>query len=119
MSYALPCPSLPCPSLPYRALTLIREYSKPLTRPDWRKSKPIISSYQLYLHVKYIVYSLYLTPNKKLHNIILNNITNTEWYYAYVYIKSYGLCNYLHVYTNNNIINADGIQDAIHHYRRY
>ena len=30
MSYELPCRALPC-----RALQLIREYSKPITRPDW------------------------------------------------------------------------------------
>ena len=112
--------SLPYPLLPYRALTLIREYSKPLTKPDWRNSKPIITTYKLYLEVKNLVYSpLYLTPTKKLHTFILNNIGNTEWYYAYVYIKSYGLCAFLHVYTNDNILNQDGIQDAIHHYRRY
>jgi hypothetical protein len=32
----LPCRALPCRALPCRALTLIREYSKPLTRSDWR-----------------------------------------------------------------------------------
>lgn len=37
--------------LPFRAVSLIREYSKPLTRPDWRQSKPIITTYRLYLVV--------------------------------------------------------------------
>ena len=27
--------------LPHRAVQLINEYAKPLTRPDWRKSKSI------------------------------------------------------------------------------
>ncbi len=36
--------------LPSRALLLIREYSKPFTRPDWRDSKPLITRYQLYLY---------------------------------------------------------------------
>ena len=111
---------MPLSGLPGRALTLIREYSKPLTRPEWRKSKPIITTYKLYLEVKNLGYSpIYLTPTKRLHAFILNNIGNTEWYYAYVYIKCYGLCTFLHVYTNDNILNQDGIQDAIHHYRRY
>jgi hypothetical protein len=112
--------ALPYPLLPYCAINLIREYSKPLTRPNWRKSKPIITTYKMYLEVKYLVYSpLYLTPTKKLHTFILYNIGHTEWYYAYVYIKFYGLCAFLHVYTNDNILNEDGIQDAIHYYRRY
>lgn len=38
-------------ALPFRAVSLIREYSKPLTRPDWRQSKPIITTYRLYLVV--------------------------------------------------------------------
>jgi hypothetical protein len=46
MTYALPSRALPS-----RALYLIREYSKPITRPDWRDSKPIITKYQLYLYV--------------------------------------------------------------------
>lgn len=31
--------------LPQRALTLISEYSKPLTRPDWKTYKPMTLSY--------------------------------------------------------------------------
>jgi len=46
MSYALHSRALPS-----RALLLISEYSKPITRPDWRDSKPIITKYQLYLYV--------------------------------------------------------------------
>ena len=39
------------PSLPCRALSLIREYSKPLTHPEWRKSNPVISQYKLHSYV--------------------------------------------------------------------
>jgi hypothetical protein len=85
--------SLPCRSLPCRALTLIHEYSKPLTRPDWRNSKPIVTHYELYLHVKY-------TPNdyKKIKRIILNNIHQTEWHRMYFYIKYIGLDGFLEEY---------------------
>ena len=41
---------LPSHALPSHALVLIREYSKPITRPDWRDSKPLITRYQLYLY---------------------------------------------------------------------
>ena len=46
----LPSHALPSHALPSHALVLIREYSKPITRPDWRDSKPLITRYQLYLY---------------------------------------------------------------------
>ena len=39
---------LPKNLLPKNALLLIKEYSKPLTRADWRNSKPIVTTYKLY-----------------------------------------------------------------------
>ena len=69
-------------ALPSRALLLIGEYSKPLTRPDWRESIPIISTCHLYLIIlnHNIKYYEHLTPIEKLHNIILFNISYTDWY---------------------------------------
>jgi hypothetical protein len=50
--------SLPSRVLPSRALQIISEYSKPMTRPDWRQSKPIITTYYLYLKTRGIkIYS--------------------------------------------------------------
>ena len=49
-SRVLPSRALPSRALPSRTLLLISEYSKPMTRPDWRKSKPIITKYQLCLY---------------------------------------------------------------------
>ena len=43
--------ALPSRALPSRTLLLISEYSKPMTRPDWRESKPIITKYQLCLYL--------------------------------------------------------------------
>jgi len=103
-------------TLPSRALQIIREYSRPLTRPDWRKSKPIISTYRLYLIIKYVMYVPIITPKNLLHSMILYNIGETEWYYAYVYIKFYGLNIYMHEYTDHNMLKADGIEDAISHF---
>jgi hypothetical protein len=51
--------------LPQRALTLIREYSKPLTRPDWKKLKPL----------SYIYYNRILNNSKQnavLRNLVIN-----------------------------------------------
>ena len=110
--------ALPCRALPCRALYLIREYSKPLTRPDWRNYKPIITTFRLYLLIKYVMYTNpYISPTKRLHSMILYNIGDTEWYYAYVYIKFYGLKTYLDEYTDHRILKADGIEEAICHHR--
>ncbi len=116
---SLPCRSLPCRSLPCRALSLIHEYSKPLTKPNWRNSKPIVTHYQLYLHVKY-------TTNNynKLKRIILNNIHQTEWHKMYFYIKYRGLDGFLEEYfflykvpiDIKKLYTIPGIHDAIIHH---
>jgi hypothetical protein len=110
MSYALPSRALPS-----RALQMIREYSKPMSKPNWRQSKPIITTYRLYLKVKYVMYTPSTVSSiKRLQSIILFNICETEWYQMYTYIKFYGLNRDFDDYTDR-MINADGIQDAIIH----
>jgi len=69
-------------ALPSRALSLISEYSKPMTRPDWQGSRPIISTGQLY-----VIVSLIVSP---LNDIILSNIVETNWYKIDYYIKCTG-----------------------------
>ncbi len=104
--------------LPSRALLLIREYSKPLTRPDWRKSKPIITTYCLYLKVKIFSYAkLEVSPLDRLYLCISCNITDTDWYDVYTSISFYGLYNYLERRNEDTYMtNADGIKDAIQYY---
>jgi hypothetical protein len=114
---SLACPSLACPSLvsrslPCRALLIIREYSQPLTRHNWRQLKSFITPYQLYLKVQYDIFSKY----KLLHHIVLYNIYETDWFYAYQYIKYYGLPLYMRESLNKNILYMDGIEDATHYY---
>jgi hypothetical protein len=92
---------LPSYALPCRALSLIREYSKPMTRPDWRQSKPIVTTYRLYLNV--------INNYSELSYYILSNIWFTDWYQLYTYIKSYGIDNYYYNHRNNNILKIDGI----------
>ena len=58
--------------LPSRALSLISEYSKPMTRPDWRKSKPIVETYSLFISV--------INDYSPLGDYILSNICLTDWY---------------------------------------
>ena len=71
--------------LPHRALLLINEYSKPLTRANWRKSNPIVSVRELYLSV----YSSW--DEVDLHYIIYCNIKLTYWYDIYWCIKIHGV----------------------------
>ena len=75
--------SLSVRALPIRAINLIREYSKPLTRPDWRKSLPIVTTFRLYLTIS--------PPTSELEYIVLRNIKDTQWYKMYYYIHQYGV----------------------------
>jgi hypothetical protein len=69
-----PSYALPSYALPSRALSLIREYSKPLTRTDWRQSKPLTTTYQMYNNT--------LVRDGLLMAYLLMNIIDTEWYYV-------------------------------------
>ena len=113
-SRVLPLPSrvLPLPSrvLPLRAIQLISEYSKPVTRADWRYSRPIITTFRLYLTV---------CPYKSLLQYgILMNISCSHWFEMYCYIKRSGLKKYCQVYDKNydDIYDIDGVWDAMIHY---
>ena len=66
-------------ALPIRAVHLISEYSKPLTRPNWRQSKPLTTAYQLYNNT--------LIRDGLLMARLLLNIIDTEWYYLCMTIK--------------------------------
>jgi hypothetical protein len=83
---------MPSYTLPFRALLLISEYSKPLTRPDWRKSKPCVSTYMLFVYACSVTHRM---PCKlrlyKLYQILLTNINNTGWYNLYINIQYIGM----------------------------
>jgi hypothetical protein len=66
-------------ALPIRAVHLISEYSKPLTRPNWRQSNPLTTAYQLYNNT--------LIRDGLLMARLLLNIIDTEWYYLCMKIK--------------------------------
>jgi hypothetical protein len=105
--------------LPSRALCLIRDYAKPMTRPEWRNSKPIITTYRLYLHIirKNLDYSDQTSSD--IHLRILWKIQDTDWYHAYGYVRCHGLNEYLYRLEPNETSyqHADGIQDAIKLYK--
>jgi hypothetical protein len=111
--------------LPLRALSLISEYSKPITRPEWRRSIPIISPYDLMEFISSSNYIIKYKKHSKLHCCILNNIIKTEWYnkwyHMYIYIKNYGIMEYCWAYNKeyDDIINIKGIQRAQNIYELY
>ena len=108
--------------LPSNVLQLINEYSKPLTHPEWRESKPIISGYDLMNFVSTSKYDKKYKNNFKLHYLILNNITETEWYTKwykmYKYIELYGIEDYCYKYNKDyfEIINIKGVLFAQNFY---
>ena len=106
--------SLLCDSLPCRALTIIREYSRPLTKPNWRNSKPIITTYRLYLYIKSKELDYSDLSSSDIHLRILWQIQDTDWYFAYGYVRYYGLNRYLFLQqeTNEKAYLDDGIQDS-------
>ena len=112
MSHALPSHALPSHALPSH------DYSLPMTSPDWRQSKPIISTYHLY----HIIKKRKLNTYKPIYCRVLNNIEDTDWYYTCNYIQKYGLNNYYDEYfrqygVNSNVHNVcaiEGVMDAIH-----
>jgi len=71
--------ALPIRALPIRALHIISEYSRPMTRPNWRQSKPLTTAYQLYNNT--------LIRDGLLMARLLLNIIDTEWYYLCMTIK--------------------------------
>jgi hypothetical protein len=113
-------------ALPCRALSLIREYSKPCTRPDWRISKPIITTYKLLLEICSKSYQEKENRRRmRLLKTIIKNIKKTNWFWIYNHIKYFGLRDFyvmyyekygVKYYNRTNICKIDGIEIAIQYY---
>jgi hypothetical protein len=126
MNRALPSRALPSRALPSRALQIINEYSQPLTRPNWRNSKPIISQYKLYVYVLNKNKLNYANSNLEegLLVRVLYHIHDTEWYRAFEYIRFYGLSRYIERMEldgedHSNMLEVDGIKDAMYYHTVY
>ena len=75
-------------SLPTRALTLISEYSKPVTRPDWRKGGSTARQWEEeWRHEPEVTFGMRLICQTQLYDKIVssiakyNNIDAFEYYY--------------------------------------
>jgi hypothetical protein len=95
-------------TLPSRALLLIREYSKPLTRPDWRTLHKI-SNYDLFYHISHSDYNA--------TDIIMSNIRETDWYKMYLFIEVWGIEMAAMRYNIpvGDLININGMRYAVLH----
>ena len=98
--------ALPSRALPSRALTLIREYSKPLTRPDWRKIHlmPILCIYTDLRKKR-----LWGQKNfwRSLYSIIIYKIEKTDWFDKYIYVLKFNS----HKYINNHKLSSFEISE--------
>ncbi len=72
--------------LPDDVLSIIREYSKPMTRPDWRTLKPL-SGHLLYINLNYLRFK-YTNP---LYRRLFKQLIRTPWGETYLYIQIRGI----------------------------
>ena len=107
-------------ALPARVVNLIRDYSRPLTRPDWRQSKPIITTYKLYCEYR----RREMVRGRRKIIILLDNIEHTDWFWTYNIIQLYGLDKFYKKYFKEygyeaNVENIDGVTQAIQKYKKW
>jgi hypothetical protein len=92
---------LPFLSLPFRALLIISEYSKPLTRPDWRTYSRLMTIEEYIYTIRYCINHNKYRINIKLLNLVFNNIAESEFYIAYNHIYFFGIDSYVSKYNLN------------------
>ena len=72
--------------LPDDVLLIIRDYSKPLTRPDWRTLHPFSGPY-LYANLNYLRHKY----NNPLYIRVFSYLTQTEWARIYRLVRMFGI----------------------------
>jgi hypothetical protein len=95
--------------LPSNVINLINEYSKPITRSDWRTLHKM-TNYNLYTFITEVI-------NKRvtLALIIQTNIKDSEWYILYTFTQCWGIENTSKYYfiTIEELLKIDGIIQAV------
>ncbi len=104
--------------LPSRALSLISEYSKPVTRPDWR-TKHLMSTFSIYIDIR--KKKIWGQKNfwRHLYSIIIHNIEQTDWFNKYMYILKCGTYSYInnHKVSSFEIAELEELQKNILKYK--
>jgi hypothetical protein len=96
---------------PKHILHLISEYSKPVTRPDWRTIK-ILTQYRMFLDISNNIYK------KQIFYNVYKSMESTDWFYKLNYISRLGIESYIHKHKtyNDNLITellqTEGIRHA-------
>jgi len=116
---SLPFQVLPFQVLPSRALSLIHEYSKPLTRPDWR-TKHLMTAFSIYIDIR--KKKIWGQKNfwRHLYSIIIHNIEQTDWFTKYMYVLKCGTQSYInnHKVAAFEIAELEYLQKDILKYKR-
>lgn len=94
--------------LPSRPLSLIREYSKPLTRHDWRTLRKI-TNYNLYSIIANVI-----ERNVDLVMIMQKNMSESLWYQLFSFMQVWGLENTSACYnvSHKELLKMDGMREA-------
>ena len=74
--------------LPDDVLSIIREYSKPLTRPNWRTLRPLSS--RLFYHELYTILCNSSIPFG-VYKRVFTNVLQSQWGETYLYIRLWGI----------------------------
>jgi hypothetical protein len=95
--------------LPSRPLLLIREYSKPLTRHDWRTMRKM-TNYKLYNIIERVA-----TRNVNLVMLIQTNMRESVWYQLFSFMQVWGLQNTAecHHISQEELLKMDGMREAV------
>ena len=117
---SLPSKVLPSKVLPSRALSLITEYSKPVTHANWR-TKHLMTTFSIY--VDFRKKKIWGQKNfwRHLYSIIIHNIEQTDWFIKYMYVLK---CGGAFTYINNHkvspleIVELEELQKNILQYKK-
>jgi hypothetical protein len=80
--------------LPSNIICLIREYSKPLTRPDWKTFKRFINAN---LFIEEII-DFTISKQTSLCYKVYVNMKDSTFYKMYIYIEFFGIDSYIDMF---------------------
>jgi hypothetical protein len=97
--------------LPFNILNLIREYSRPITNPNWRTLHKM-TNYNLFYCISYD------NIPTTLLNLINTNMNTSEWFCIYAFIELWGPTNASIRYgiPLKELMQINGIVHAINEY---
>jgi len=80
--------------LPFNALCLIKEFSRPMTRPDWRTFKRAITIQNYIEEIK----TLKLAKPSSLFKRVCNHMYNSYYFQIYHHLYCFGIDDYIKTY---------------------